>query len=401
MNQRIPIWTLWPFWQRRAEFYRDLAHSIDDRELLRDFVDGELRIATNPGTSDRQKAAVLAYMRQVMDSGITSIDQVLQRIMPASDAMSLSVVADAKDKAASLRYVAENVERQKAMNAVVRSAISSPAILCPVAFVFAYVMAAHVIPAFEKSAPPEIWTGFAAFVRSAAFAFKRGAPAAVLLLVCVLVWFAVYGLANVTAPWRYRAENATGIGRAFWIFLGPLQPILALYRDIQGARMLANLATLLQAGRGLQDALNELSIHASPWMRKHLHWVVEHMQIHPGDHAQAFSHGLLSGGLLARLQSRVRRDADADFSRILVELGTVGQDQARGDVQRYAQQLNVLLLAGVLALILFFYSGQNYILFQIQMQMTPQAIQQRALQKKQRVSAISGQETGYFATHST
>lgn len=380
------------FWSKRADFYRDLANSIDDRELLRDFVEGEWRIATHTSTADKNKAAVLGYMRQLMDSGVTSVEQVLEHIMPAADTMSLSVVADAKDKAAALRFVADNVEQQKAMSAVVRSAITSPLILVPVAFVFAYVMASSVIPAFEKGAPPEVWVGFAAFVRSAAYAFKVGAPVAALLLVGLLAWFSLYGLPNITAGWRYRAESATGYARLLWLMSGPMRPILAIYRDIQSARMLANLATLLQAGRGLQDALSDLSMHTSPWMRKHLQWVIEHMQLHPGEHAQAFGNGVLSSLLLARLHTKVRRDAGSDFARVLVDLGTLGQEQTRVDVKRYAQQLNIVLLAGVFGVILFFYGGQNYILLQIQQQMTPQAIQQRALQKKQRASVSLGQE---------
>jgi len=372
-----------PFWSHRVEFYRDLANAIEARELLRDFIDGEWRIASNPMTADKQKAAVLSYMRSLMENGLTSVEQVLERTMPAADAMGIAVVADAQDKAAALRFVADNVEQQSAMGKVVVSAVASPAILAPVALVFAFVMAGYVIPAFEKSAPPEVWVGFAALVRTVASVFTALAPIVLALLVSGLTWFALYGLAHINSTWRYSAESAVGWARLPWALLGPVRPMLTLYRDIQSARMLSNLATLLQAGRGLQDAITELSKHASPWMRKHLLWVLEHMQLNPGDNVAAFSHGILSGTLLARLHTKVRRDAGADFARVLVEIGTQGQEQARLDVKRYAQQLNVVLLVGVFAIILFFYGGQNYILFQIQEQMSPQNIQQRALRKRQ------------------
>ena len=111
--------TLWPFWGRRAEFYRDIADSIDARELLRDFVEGEWRIASNPATADKPKAAVLGYMRRLMESGVTALDEVLKRTMPASDAMGIAVVADAQDRATALRFVAQNVEQQRAMGKVI------------------------------------------------------------------------------------------------------------------------------------------------------------------------------------------------------------------------------------------------------------------------------------------
>ena len=373
-----------PFWSNRAEFYRDLANSIEARELLRDFVEGEWRIASNPMTANKRKAAVLGYMRSLMEDGLTGLDQVLERTMPASDAMGIAVIADAPDKSAALRFVAENVEQQSAMGKVVASAVASPAILAPVALVFAFVMAGYVIPAFEKSAPPEVWVGFAALVRTVASGFTTFAPAALSLLIAWLLWFTFYGLANITSAWRYSAESAVGWARPPWMLLGPTRPMLTIYRDIQSARMLANLATLLQAGRGLQDALSELSKHASPWMRKHLQWVLEHMQLNPGDNVAAFSHGILSNPLLSRLHTKVRRDAGADFARVLVDIGTQGQEQARLDVKRYALQLNIVLLVGVFSIILFFYAGQNYILIQIQNEVSPQTIQRRLLEKQQR-----------------
>ena len=393
--------TLWPFWGRRAEFYRDIADSIDARELLRDFVEGEWRIASNPATADKPKAAVLGYMRRLMESGVTALDEVLKRTMPASDAMGIAVVADAHDRAAALRFVAQNVEQQRAMGKVITTAVTSPAVLAPIAFVFAYVMAAYVIPAFEQGAPPEVWVGFAALVRNAALLFKTYAPFVVGAVLGALAWFSLHGLADITSQWRYQAESAVGAARLPWMLLGPVRPMLTMYRDIQSARMLANLATLLQAGRGLQDALSELADHASPWMRKHINWVLEHMQLNPGDNVAAFSHGILSGALLARLHTKVRRDAGADFARVLVDLGTLGQDQARADVQRYAQQLNIVLLGGVLSVILFFYGGQNFILLKIREATSPQAIQQRALQRKQRAPDTSpvslAPSTGAFA----
>jgi len=376
--------TLWPFWGRRAELYRDIAESIDARELLRDFIEGEWRIASNPATADKAKAAVLGYMRRLMESGITALDDVLARTMPESDAMGIAVVADAQDRAAALRFVALNVEQQSAMGKVIASALTSPAVLAPIAFAFAYVMAAYVIPAFEQGAPPEVWVGFAALVRNAAVLFKTYAPILVVGVLGGLAWFSLHGLANTTAMWRYQAESAVGTARVPWMLLGPVRPMLTIYRDIQSARMLSNLATLLQAGRGLQDALSELAKHASPWMRKHIHWVLEHMQLNPGDNVAAFSHGILSGPLLARLHTKVRRDAGADFARVLVDIGTLGQEQARADVQRYAQRLNIVLLGGVLSVILFFYGGQNFILLKIREETSPQAIQQRELQRQQK-----------------
>ena len=387
MNQLQRLMVLAPFWQHRAEFYRDVAASIDARELFRDFVEGEWRIASNPRTANKQKAAVLAHMRRLMEDGISSMEEVLERTMPAGDAMGLAVIAQAQDKAAALRFVAGNVEEQSAMGKVVSAAVASPVILLPIALVFAAVMTGYVIPAFEKGASPEVWVGFAGFVRSAAHIFSTFALPIFALVLIFFIWFSLIGLSTITAMWRYQAESAVGLSRIPWLLLGPMRPMLSLYRDIQSARMLANLATLLQAGRGVQDALAELARHTNPWMRKHLLWVLEHMQLNPGDNVAAFSQGVLSGSILSRLHTKVRRDAGADFARVLVEIGTAGQSQAREDVARYAKQINLFLLVGVFGVILFFYIGQNFIVYRIKDFTSPQSIELRKKKQQQPAQA--------------
>jgi hypothetical protein len=176
MNKFERYLALFPFWKRRSEFYRDVATSIEERELPRDFIEGEYQIATTPATADKTKAKALGYMKVLMESGVTSLQDLLRQTMPPSDSMGIAVIEDARDKAAALRYVAENVDQQTAMNKVVTSALMSPLILLPIAMVFSFVMAGYVIPAFEKTAPPEVWTGFAAMVRNFAELFRVWAP---------------------------------------------------------------------------------------------------------------------------------------------------------------------------------------------------------------------------------
>lgn len=372
------------FWAQRVHFYQDLAKAIEDAELLASFVDGELAIAQAPMTYDKAKIAGLRYMRNLIDAGYVAIDEVLILAMPAADAMGLRVVRDAQDKAAALRFLADNIVQQQAMSQVVRKALASPLLLVPIALVFAFVLSSFSIPIFEKAAPPEIWTGFAQWVRQAAHAVRYWGPWLLSGLALGLLWFVVWALPELTAPWRYRIERASSKQRKWLVLLGPLQPMLTIYRDVQCSRMLANLATLLQAGTGLHDALADLSVQASPWMRKHLQWVLEHLQMEPGDYVGAFSRGVLSTALLGRLSSKVRRDAGGEFSKVLIALGTTGQEQARQDVQKYAARANTALLGLSLSIVLFFYIGQLFIVFKVQEAHSPAHVMQRSMQQKAR-----------------
>ena len=386
MNSLQKWITLSSFWGKRSLFYRDIANAIDERELLRDFIDGEYQIAITPVTADKTKADALGFIRKVMEGGATSLEDVLYQCMPKSDAMGISVISDAKDKSAALRYVAENVEQQAQMNKVVKNALFSPMILLPVAFAFAFVMASYVIPAFEKSAPPEVWVGFSALVRDSAVIFRNFGPFILAGLALFIGGFVSYGLANITSRWRYKAENSSGYGRILWLLAGPVQPMLTIYRDIESSRMLANLSTLLQSGRGLQDALGHLAQSATPWMRRHLLVVIESLQLNPGDYVLAFSHGILSSAILARLHTKVRRDAGNDFSKVLIDIGTTGQEKAREAVAAYASTANFFLLVVVFSIILFFYGGQYWIIMKIQEEMSPSQIPRRSLEHRKQKS---------------
>ena len=377
------------FWAVRVDFYRDLAQAVQDRELLRDFINGELQISLSPKTQDKDRAKALTAMQTRMQAGYNSIDEVLSGVMPASDAMGLAVVRDAKDRAAAIRTIANNIDQQGAMTKVVRLALASPALLLPVGFGFAYILSSYSIPAFEKAAPPEVWVGYAALVRDSAKLFAQWGFPAFVTACLVSFWFFGWGLSNLTSMWRYKAENARGWSKAGWLLLGPIQPLLSIYRDVQSSRMLANLAVYLQNGRGLQEALVDLSNSASPWMRKHILWVLEHLQVSPGDYVGAFSHGILSAPLLARLHSKVRRDAGQEFSKVLIDVGTAGQEKSRDDVKKAAARSNFILLLLTLGTVMFFYFGQSWIVFQIQEESSPTKVQMRALQKKERNASLS------------
>jgi hypothetical protein len=377
------------FWRERPVFYRDLAQGLQDRELLRDFLVGELEISTAPTTRDVHRARGLKQMLMLMEDGVTNIDEVLRATMPAADSMALATLAfssDSEDKQNCLRELANGIDRQKEMVKTIKKALTPPAVLLPIGFSFAYMLTSFSIPAFEKAAPPEVWVGFSEVVRTAAHLFTFWGPVLAIGTVVLVAWMAFWGLQNLTAGWRYRCERSVGWARLGWLLTGPVAPMLTLYRDIQSARMLANLATLLLAGRGLQDAVSDLSDSASPWMRRHLSWILDHLQMMPGDYVGAFSHGVLAPSMLARLHTQVRRDVGNDFSSILVEMGTSGQQKAAEAVDTYAARMNALVLSGIFGLILFFYLGQSWITYQIQDANSPAKVQMRLLQKSAKTS---------------
>lgn len=384
IRQSLTLWLrLRHFWRHRGDFYRQLAEALEQKELLRDFIAGEWHIAKQAHTADRSRARALGRMQSALDRGATSLADVLISVMPAGDAMGLRVLQDSQQPAIVLRRLGAVVDEQMAMTRVIAAAFATPLFLIPVVAIFSYLFSTRMVPAFVATSPPEIWVGYAQFIRVMSDLIARFGPTLLAVLALLAIWAFAWLLPNGTSHWRFAAENAHGWRRSLWRAQLPvLQPILVAYRDIQASRLLADLVTLLLAGRALQQALVDLSSHASPWMRAHLRWVAQHLTDAPGDYVGAFSHGILSRELLAELHSRTRRDAGHDFAAVLIDLGTKGQVIAQSASRRLANNVGRTLLVLLLAINVFFATSGIY-LSQILMDAnSPAAIQKRLLLKQ-------------------
>lgn len=370
------------FWGRRADLYRDIAKSIEDKELLRDFVEGELAISMAPATLDKSRAAGLQYMRAVLEAGEYTIADVLISTMPKKDHMALGVLRNAPDKVEALRNIAKCVDEQHAMTRLVIKNLISPLLLIPVGFVFAYILATVSIPEFVKTAPQEIWVGLNQFIRVTAESFALFGPWVFGGLLATTFWLLTWGLANITGDWRYRAESASGTNRLLWNIVFPFRPMLQMYRDIQGTRFLSDLSYLLKSGIMLQDSLAIMTQDATPWMRKHILKIIGHLHAYPGDHIGAFGQGVLSHFLAGRLHSAVRRDSGR-FSDVLIQIGSKGQEEAQEALGRSAVKFSATLLVLTVAVIVFFYGGQGVIIKSIEEANSPSAVMRREATRRQ------------------
>lgn len=371
------------FWSTRPVFYRDTAAAIESKEALPSYLEGELQIARDPKTANKDRAKGFAYAHEIQQSSDLSLGELLGALMPKADALALSALQKAKNIPKALRDLALNIEQQKAMATTVRKALVTPAFIILVAYAFAYIFASQVIPAFEKAAPEEVWdSSYNNLVRhSAAFVNTYGMWLMGTFLGS-LAWAFWWALPNFTANWRYQMENSRGWHRALWVLIFPLQPLFAIYRDIQGTNMLGSLANLMQGGAEFRDALGILAQNAQPWLRKHLTIIGNHLDTSEGDYVGAFSHGVLPQFLLSRMGSLMRREA-GQLDKVLVHLGVLGADESREQVEKNAVAMTGVLVALGLGVILFFYIGQGAIISSIREQNSPSALAKRQLKKEQ------------------
>ena len=331
------IW-LWLFHPKRAEFYRDLADMFQRHEPMMAFFEGEIGNAVR--TRQRARAAALRMMLNRYQTGQRAgqVGQLMQGIMPRSDAMMLVAVDRAEDKAKALRCLAAAVEAQDTMKSIVAAYAVFPLVMLPLCYVLIRVLS-DVILSIDRSTPDYVksalWVGMNGWARSIALASDRFG------LLLVVLFTAVLGAAAVSLPrWKGRARLAV----ESW-------PIYALYRDFQSGLLFTSMAMLLSNGAPLRGALEDIAQGSSVWMRWHLMRVLRALDDCPTGTIDAFSRGLLSPYMLSRA-STLQRTAET-FSDVLVELGTREGDRVLKGVRRAALVTNVAVVGVLVSLSTF------------------------------------------------
>lgn len=369
------------FHSNRTEFYGDLAKAIEKKEPIRKFLEAELAISRDKKTANDSRAFALKAMLHLVRSGEEfSISKTIGRYMPKSDLMMLAAVDQSKDQPATLLALSAALVEQGLAKKVVLQALVTPLMLIPGMAAFAYVLSTQAIPVIEKTAPPEVWTQFNSAVRGCAhFISSYGIYTSVIAIVAVVIFG--FSLSRWRSSLRFRMER---INPKYAVWLTPVAPWLlplAMYRDFQAGMMLSAMSVLLQTGKSLKESLEIVYANSSPWMRSHVRKILVHLHNYPTEYAKAFSKGLLSANLLARLATSIRNTPK--FDAVLIEIGTKGNADVREQVRKSASKINMIfmLLAG--SLVMFLYMGQMNITMTMQDEMDPVRRTQRKLEKQQ------------------
>ncbi|MEY4564610.1 MAG: hypothetical protein RLZZ618_3887 [Pseudomonadota bacterium] len=339
MLQRWWRWIgLLNFRLKRAEFYRDMSEMFRRNEALMSFFEGEIANAVR--TRQGSRAAALRLMLARYQSGENSgrVGYLLEAVMPRCDSMMLAGLDRASDKAQALVIIAEAVDRQMEMRAVMLTQATLPAILLPLSYGLIKVLG-DVILSIEKSTPVYVqdllWTGANGWARSLArLTSDHG-------LLC-LVLMMLLALAAVLSLPRWRGRGRLAIDG--W-------PIYSLYRDFQAGLLLTSMAMLIKTGGTLKGSLEDIAQSSSLWMRWQLGRVLRALDDNPTGTIEAFGRGLLSPHLLARAATLQR--TSASFSDVLVELGTSEGERVLARVKRGAVVANAAIV-GVSVLVAAF-----------------------------------------------
>jgi hypothetical protein len=328
---------LWMF--GRSNFYRDMADAFDRKVSIRDFLQREVdnaRMLKDETTLLIMKSLVRRY---ASGSG-SSLRELLYGIAPASDMMLLSAVDDAVEgKAEALKRAAEAVDFQIRTFKTILISLATPAIAMPLVGALC-VITSEIIASIARDAPASVWVGFNGIVRIIA-EFINAHWGKVFLAICATAIFIVWQLPRWTGPSRVRVDSLPGF---------------ALYRDYNAAVVLSAMSMMIGSGKTMRQALEDLRLSATPWLRWHLQRVINSLDSNPTDYLAAFSRGLMPLSVRARLNSLL--DSSKSFDVALVSLGASEVKRLEGAVKVSAEMVNWTLTGALVALAVVLSIGQ-------------------------------------------
>lgn len=337
-RQLLRRFWIWTFRFQRAEFYRDFADMFRRNEAMMAFFEGEIRNSSQTGQRARAAALRAMLARYQLGDHAGRVGHLMDGVMPRGDAMMLAGVDRADDKTAALNALAIAVDKQSAMRAVVFTYSVMPLLLLPLCYVLIQVLS-DVILTIDRSTPvyvkDELWRGTNGWARHVAEVSRDHGLMLMTLVVAGLVAI-LLSLPRWRGPVRLAVEP--------W-------PVYSLYRDFQSGMLFTSMAMLLSNGGTLRGSLEDIAQRSSLWMRWHLSRVLRSLDESPTGTLEAFGRGILSPQMLARATT-LQRTA-ANFSEVLVELGTREGDRVLDAVRRAALTANVAVVGSLLVLCTF------------------------------------------------
>lgn len=312
--------------QTRAEFYEDFAAALDDGIDVVSYLRKRYERARK--MKDPLRPLFGRWLRR-MDTQSLSVAFRGSGI-PDSEVMVLAAGESGSALPDNLRFLAKTVREIAQMKKLMRVAVTVPALIFCVLAAILYGFSTNFVPVLADVFPPSKW------------------PPAGQRLYQVSQFVTSYGIFIVVFLFGLGAAIAWSFNG--WIFEGRrrLDDFLpySLYRAYSGSITLVSLASLLNAGNSLVEALEKVAKYSSPWVRWHMRSIIKRLDVYSANPGKAFDVGLLPRRALNRVIDRAER---SNFGDAVQTIGFSVIGNIRQDMESGAKALNVamLLLAGI------------------------------------------------------
>ncbi|EBB6726080.1 general secretion pathway protein GspF [Salmonella enterica] len=237
----------------RLMIYEDLAFLLDNSVKLEDAVKG---MADNRREGTFRPGASV-YCLQDVTLALTrgkELDQGLRRWIPRSEAAIIQSGVQEKRLTDALRRAMQLVLAIRDIRATVLERLTQPLLLLVSLIALACMMSWTFVPQLETLSPREQWSGSLVWMANISDVFGQHLALWIIGTLFIFAWV-YWSLGNLTGPARRLMDTL---------------PPWSVYREIQGSIFLLNFSALSRAQVKNEDALLQLSLHASPWLRQRL-----------------------------------------------------------------------------------------------------------------------------------
>lgn len=304
----------------RAEFYEDLAESLDDRAVLVDYLRKHMLRAQARGSG---LAGLYALWLKRMDT--LSFSAALKGTVPTMDSMVLLAAESSGNLPQGLRFLTYSVRSVAKIKGTITGAIAMPLVVGGMITGMLFGFGKFMVPILSAIVPVERWPSMGKIMY---FLSRMVTDYGLVVFGVVgsIIGGIVWSLPNWSGPIRKRFEG--------------IMPF-SLYRDYNSAVMLVSLSGLMQSGTSLVGSIKAIRASSPPWLGWHMSQVLHRLDTESAMPAKAFDTGLMPQDLYERVLDYGERSS---FQGALKKIGNQALESLDKKVQKKAKIMNYILL---------------------------------------------------------
>ena len=304
----------------RAEFYEDLAESLDDKAVLVTELSKHLARAQKKRSP---LAGLFALWLRRMDT--MSFTMALKGTVPPMDSLVLQASEQSGNLPQGLRFLTFSVRAVAKIKGAIMGAITMPLIVSNMIVGMLYGFGKFMVPILTAIVPPNKWPGMGKIMYAMSSAVMNYGLL-IFAIAGITIGAFIWALPNWSGPTRRKFDN--------------VMPF-SIYRDYNSAVMLVSLSGLMQSGASLVGSLKSMKASSPPWMAWHLTQVLHKLDKEAASPAKAFNTGLMPEEIYERVVDYGERSG---FQVALKKIGSQALDKLDKSVQAKAKLMNSLLL---------------------------------------------------------
>lgn len=308
------------FLRVRADFYEDLAASLDDRAVLVNYLEKQMRRAQS---GHSPLAGLYSLWLKRMDS--QPFSSALKGTVPAMDSLILLAAESSGDLPQGLRFLSFSVRSIAKIRGTITGAIAMPAVVSGMIVGMLYGFGKFMVPILEVIVKTERWPTMGKimlFLSNIVLHHGTVLFGSFAAVIGALIW----ALPNWSGPLRRKFDG--------------ILPF-SVYRDYNSAVMLVSLSGLMESGSSLVASLKSMRSSGTPWLAWHLSQVLLRLDSKATTPAQAFDTGMMPKELYNRVLDYGERSS---FQEALKKIGAQSLDKLDKSIQMKAKLVNNLLL---------------------------------------------------------